>query len=112
MVEPLSGAYFRDAKEPFDILKEVNSDNILLLYDIFHFKQIAGNITNTMKENLDLIGHIHGAGVPARGDLTEGEVDYDFVLREIKNLGYDKYFGLEFFTFMGREEKVKKSTSS
>lgn len=109
LVEPLSGAYFRDAAEPFGIIREVNSKNILLLYDIFHFQQFAGNIVNSIKENLDLIGHIHGAGVPARCELTEGEVDYRFVLKELKDLGYDKYFGLEFFTFTDREEKVRRS---
>jgi sugar phosphate isomerase/epimerase len=27
----------------------------------------------------------------------------------IKETGYDRYFGLEFFTFTDREEKVRKS---
>lgn len=109
LVEPLSGKYFRDSKEAFDILREVNSKNILLLYDIFHFQQIEGNITKAIKENLEWIGHIHGAGVPARCEITDGEVDYRFILNVIKEAGYDRYFGLEFFTFTDREEKVRKS---
>ena len=111
IAEPLSGKYFRDAKEPFDIIREVNSPNVKLLYDIFHFQLIAGNITNTIRENIDLIGHIHGAGIPARGDLTESELDYSFVLDQLSRTGYDRYFGLEFFTFENREEKVWKSAS-
>ena len=107
--EPLSGAYFRDAKEPFDIIREVGSRNVRILYDIFHFQQFAGNIINTIKENVEWIGHIHGAGVPERGDLTESEIDYSYVLEAIKKTGYDRYFGLEFFTFEKREEKVWKS---
>lgn len=109
LAEPLSGAYFRDAKEAFEIIKEVGSNNVKLLYDIFHFQQIAGNITNTIRENIDAIGHIHGAGVPARCELTTGEINYDFILDVIKETGYDKYFGLEFCTFTEREEKVKVS---
>lgn len=109
LAEPLSGAYFHDAKEAFDIIREVGSKNILLLFDIFHFQFINGNIINTIKENLEWIGHIHGAGVPERCEITEGELNYSFILNEIKNSGYDKYFGLEFFTFTEREEKVKKS---
>ena len=109
LVEPLSGKYFKDSKEAFDILREVDSKNILLLYDIFHFQQIEGNITKAIKENIDWIGHIHGAGVPARCEITEGEVDYRYILNVIKETGYDKYFGLEFFTFTDREEKVRKS---
>ena len=81
----------------------------VMLYDIFHFQQIEGNITNTIKNNIDWIGHIHGAGVPARCEITDGEVDYRFVLNVIKETGYDRYFGLEFFTFTDREDKVRKS---
>ncbi len=111
IAEPLSGKYFRDAKEPFDIIREVNSPNVKLLYDIFHFQQIAGNITKTLRENIDLIGHIHGAGVPDRGDMTEGELDYSYILEQLSKTGYDKYFGLEFFTFENRNEKVWKSAN-
>lgn len=109
LVEPLSGKYFQDSKEAFDILREAGSKNITLLYDIFHFQQIEGNLTKAIKENIDLIGHIHGAGVPARCEITDGEVDYRYILNVIKETGYDKYFGLEFFTFTDREEKVRKS---
>ena len=109
IAEPLSGKFFHDAKEPFDIIREVNSPNVKLLYDIFHFQLIAGNITNTIRENIDLIGHIHGASAPDRGDLTEGELDYSYILDQLSKTGYDKYFGLEFFTFQNREEKVWKS---
>ena len=109
IAEPLSGKFFRDAKEPFDIIREVNSPNVKLLYDIFHFQLIAGNITNTLRENIGLIGHIHGAGAPDRGDMTEGELNYSYILEQLSKTGYDKYFGLEFFTFVNREEKVRKS---
>ncbi len=109
IAEPLSGKYFKDAKEPFDIIREVNSPNVKLLYDIFHFQLIAGNITNTLRENIDLIGHIHGAGAPDRGDMTEGELDYSYILEQLSKTGYDKCFGLEFFTFENRDEKVWKS---
>ena len=109
LVEPVSGNYFRDSKEAFDILKEVNSPSVKLLYDIFHFQLIEGNILNTLKENLDWIGHVHGAGAPMRCELTDGELNYRFLLNELEKLGYDKFFGLEFFTFTDREEKVRKS---
>ena len=109
LAEPLSGCYFRDAAEPFDIIKEVSSKNVLLLYDIFHFQHFAGNIVNTIRENTDLIGHIHLAGVPERGDITEGELDYSYILEQVDGSKYNRSIGLEFFTFENREEKVWKS---
>lgn len=109
LAEPLSNAYFRDSKEAFDIIKEVGSDKIKLLYDIFHFQLIEGNICNTLKENIEWIGHIHGAGTPMRCELTDGELNYKYILKVIKETGYDKYFGLEFFTFENRDAKVEAS---
>ena len=41
--------------------------------------------------------------------MTEGELNYSYILEQLSKTGYDKYFGLEFFTFVNREEKVRKS---
>lgn len=111
IVEPVSGGYFVDSAEPFKIIEEVDSKNVLLLYDIFHYQIMEGNICNTIKEHLPLIGHIHGAGAPMRQELTVGELDYKYILNFLKEIGYDKCFGLEFFTFEKREEKVAASCS-
>jgi hydroxypyruvate isomerase len=109
LAEPLSDHYFKDPGEAFEIIKEVGSDNVRLLYDIFHMQLIAGNITNTIKENLPLIGHIHGAGAPERCEITGGELNYRYILTELKKADYKEGFGLEFFTFTDREAKVKAS---
>lgn len=111
IVEPVSGGYFVDSAEPFAILDEVGSDNVKLLYDIFHYQLMEGNICNTIKEHLPQIAHIHGAGAPMRCELTAGELDYSFILNFLKEIGYDKCFGLEFFTFENRNEKVAASCS-
>lgn len=111
IVEPVSGGYFVDSAEPFAILDEVGSDNVKLLYDIFHYQLMEGNICNTIKEHLPQIAHIHGAGAPMRCELTAGELNYSFILNFLKEIGYDKCFGLEFFTFENRDEKVAASCS-
>ncbi len=109
LVEPVSGGYFTDSAEAFGIIEEVGSKNVVLLYDIFHYQIMEGNICNTIKEHLPLIGHIHGAGAPMRCELTVGELNYTYILNFLREIGYDKCFGLEFFTFENREEKVAAS---
>lgn len=111
LVEPVTGGFFQSSKEAFGLVKEVGSENVKLLYDIFHFQNIEGRITETLKEYLDLIGDIHGAGAPMRGELTCGELDYSFILRTLKELGYKGNFCMEFFTFQNRKEKVSESCS-
>lgn len=111
IVEPLTGGFFQSSEEAFGLIKAVGSENVKLLYDIFHFQNIDGKITETLKNNLDLVGDIHGAGAPMRGELTVGELDYKFILNTLKEIGYEDNFCLEFFTFQNRAEKVAASCS-
>ncbi|MFV0362966.1 MAG: TIM barrel protein [Suipraeoptans sp.] len=107
VLEPISGGYFIDSKEPFDILKSVNSPNVKLLYDIFHYQLMEGNIVQTMRENMQWIGHIHAAGIPRRNEITDGELNYSYILEEIKQAGYDRYFGIEYLPTMDKEKGVQ-----
>lgn len=111
LVEPVSGGYFTDSAEPFAILDEVGSGSVKMLYDIFHYQIMEGNICNTIKEHLPQIGHIHGAGAPMRCELTVGELNYGYILNFLREIGYDECFGLEFFTFENRDQKVADSCS-
>lgn len=109
LVEPLTGGFFTSSKQAFDLIRAVESENVKLLYDVFHFQNIEGSITNTIKENVELIGDIHFAGSPMRGEITEGELNYAYILKQIKEYGYTGNICLEFFTFQDREEKVAVS---
>ena len=44
-----------------------------------------------------------------RGEITVGELNYEFILNAIKESGYNGNICLEFFTFQNREEKVAVS---
>lgn len=41
-----------------EILEKVNSTHIKLLVDLYHLQHIKGNITNTIRDLMPLIGHI------------------------------------------------------
>lgn len=68
-----------------------------LLLDIFHLQFIQGNITNTIKELIDYIGHVQIAQVPSWHEPnSDGEINYKFVLRQLEEAGYDDWIGLEY----------------
>ncbi|SCP98572.1 sugar phosphate isomerase/epimerase family protein [Anaerobium acetethylicum] len=106
ILEPIVGSYFTDSAEPFAMLEEVDSENVKLLYDIFHYQTMEGNVIPAIKKNLDKIGHIHAAGCPERHEITDGELNYDYIIREIKKMGYDKYFGIEYLPTKDKEVSV------
>lgn len=112
VVEPLNDIdrknYFLPrSKEVFEILRKVNSPNIKLLLDLYHEQLMAGNLMNTMKENLLYIGHIHVADAPGRHEPGTGEIHYKRIFELLKELEYKNYVGFEFRSTIDSESLVK-----
>jgi hydroxypyruvate isomerase len=68
-----------------------------LLYDGYHMQLMEGDLSRTIKANLDLIGHVHTAGAPGRRDLDDRqEINWRGVAALLRHLGYDGWVGHEF----------------
>ena len=79
------------------IVMEVASPNAKLLFDIYHVAIMNGDIIRRLSQYRDLIGHIHTAGVPGRGELDDQqEIYYPAVMRTLVEIGYQGYVGQEF----------------
>ncbi|MGQ9629237.1 MAG: hydroxypyruvate isomerase family protein [bacterium] len=102
VLEPLNvlvdhkGYYLSTSGEGFEILDEVGSPNVKLLYDIYHQQITEGNLISTIEGNIGKIGHFHLADVPGRHEPGTGEISYKNVLGRISALGYGGYVGLEY----------------
>ncbi|AFL89132.1 hydroxypyruvate isomerase [Terriglobus roseus DSM 18391] len=79
------------------VLKEVGSSHVKLLYDIYHMQIMEGDLINTIQKNIAYIGHFHTGGVPGRNDLNDNqEVQWDGVMRGIAATGFQGYVAHEF----------------
>lgn len=79
------------------VCKAVGSPRAKLLYDIYHMSIMEGDLIETIRANIEYIGHFHTAGNPKRGPLDENqEIYYPAVCRAIADTGYDLYLGHEF----------------
>lgn len=103
-IEPLNvlvnhpSYYLTTSAEGFDIVREVNSPNVRLLFDVYHQQITEGNLIANITAGAGLIGHIHAAGNPGRHELTlENEIHYPSVFSALKRVGYEKAIGLEYF---------------
>ena len=45
-----------------DVVSQVNSPRVKILYDIYHMQVMEGDIIRTIKQNAHIIGHVHTAG--------------------------------------------------
>ena len=101
VLEPLNvlvdhkGYYLTTTAQGVEIIKEVASPQIKLLYDVYHQQITEGNLINTIRENIRHIGHIHIGDVPGRMEPGTGEINYKNVFKAIAETGYDKYVVLE-----------------
>ena len=81
-----------------DIIRATGAPNVKLLFDIYHIQVMDGDLIRRIREyGPALIGHIHTAGTPGRGELDdEQEIHYPALMRALVESGYKGYVGHEF----------------
>jgi hydroxypyruvate isomerase len=79
------------------IIRQVGSQRLRLLFDIYHVQIMHGDIIRRLEEIKDILGHIHTAGNPGRGELDENqEIYYPPIMKKLVEIKYDGYVGQEF----------------
>jgi hydroxypyruvate isomerase len=87
-----------------DVCKRVNSPRVKILYDIYHAQTMDGDITRTLRDNIDQICHIHVAGVPGRLEIDDKqELNFRFIANAIADLGYTGFVAHEWRPAMGND---------
>jgi len=80
-----------------EIIKQVGSPRMKLLFDIYHVQIMDGDIIQRIRQYKDYIGHYHTAGNPGRGEIDDTqEINYKPIMQEIARTGYTGYVGQEF----------------
>ena len=80
-----------------DIIRQVGSPALKLLFDIYHVQIMEGDIITRIRQYHEFIGHYHTAGNPGRGELDETqEINYPPIMQAIVKTGYKGYVGQEF----------------
>jgi hydroxypyruvate isomerase len=80
-----------------DIIKQVGSPRLKLLFDIYHVQIMDGDVIRRIRQHKDYIGHVHTAGNPGRGELdNKQEINYPPIMQALLEVGYKGYVGQEF----------------
>jgi hydroxypyruvate isomerase len=87
-----------------DVVKRVNSPRVKILYDIYHAQIMDGDITRTLRDNIDRICHIHVAGVPTRQEIDDKqELNFRFIANAIADTGYAGFVAHEWRPAKGND---------
>jgi len=103
VIEPLNelvdhaGYFLVRSDQAFDIVKQVASPKVKVLFDIYHQQISEGNVIRNIADNIDYIGHFHAAGNPGRNELQGGEINYPQVFSAIQKTNFIGHAGLEYW---------------
>lgn len=78
------------------ILDEADRSNLFLQYDLFHAQVMEGELALTLARQLSRIGHIQFADNPGRHEPGTGEINFPFLFRHLRKLGYPGWIGCEY----------------
>ena len=80
-----------------DIIKQVGSPRLKLLFDIYHVQIMDGDVIRRIRQYGEYIGHVHTAGNPGRAELDDKqEINYPPIMRALVDVKYNGYVGQEF----------------
>lgn len=103
VIEPLNelvdhaGYYLIRSDEAFEIVDEVGSNHVKVVFDIYHQQISEGHLIHNITKNIDKIAHFHAAGNPGRHELSHGEINYPKIFDAIRKTHYEGYVGLEYW---------------
>lgn len=106
------GYFLTRTDQTMAILNEINSPNILMLFDIYHQQITEGNVIRNISENIKKIGHFHVADNPGRKEPGTGELNYKNIFKAIAETGYNGFVALECGHSTGNYEDTLKATLS
>jgi len=100
-LEPLNtrvdhpGMYMTSALEGLDIIEEVNSPGVRLLYDVYH-SSVMGESPREVLKRAPLIGHIQVADTNGRHEPGSGTIDWADFMQALKASAYRGDIGMEY----------------
>ena len=101
LTEPINtfdipGFFLSGTRQALEILRDVGSTNLYLLYDIYHMQRMEGELANTIKAHLPRIAHFQLADNPGRNEPGTGEINYRFLFGFLDSIGYGGWIGCEY----------------
>ena len=102
LVEPLNtridhpGMFLHDTRETLDIIEEVGSPYLKLLFDVYHSSVMDESLEDVLHGRMHLVRHVQIADLPGRNEPGTGQLDWSDLLQRLKALGYQQAIGLEY----------------
>lgn len=92
----IPGFFLNTQAQAFDILQEVNANNLMLQMDLYHMQIMEGDLAVKLNKYAPHCGHVQVASVPKRNEPDTGEVHFPFLYDHLDAIGYIGWIGCEY----------------
>lgn len=92
----MPGFYLNYTAQVLRLLDAIDRPNAKVQYDVYHAQRMEGELLQTLRANLDRIGHVQVADNPGRNQPGTGEIHYKNLLNGLDAMGYKGWVGLEY----------------
>jgi hydroxypyruvate isomerase len=98
-IDPLENPaiFLTTVSDGIEIVQEVRSRNVKVLYDFYHEQRAIGNLIEKLEKHIEWIGLVHIADVPGRHEPGTGEINYAMIYRKLAELNYSKFIAMEYY---------------
>jgi len=111
VLEPLNTELFAtmylvDTTLALDIIEEVGSPNLKLIYDVHHSRVMGEDMKTVLAGRMHLVEHVQVAGTPGRNEPGTGTIDWRQTMQDLRELGYEGAIGLEYMPSMPMDQSI------
>ena len=101
LIEPINprdmpGYLLNRQDDAQSIRAELAAPNLLVQFDCYHCQIVEGDVATKLRRDVAGIGHVQIAGVPARGEPDNGELNYPYLFALLDELDYRGWIGCEY----------------
>jgi len=90
------------------ITRAVGSRFVKINWDLYHMQLAEGDLCGHLKDGFDQLGYAQVADTPGRHEPGTGELNYARVLKELHDLGYRGFVGLECWPIEGEAKAAER----
>ncbi len=109
-IEPINGKrdapgfFLQTTIEGREIIAELDRPNLKLQFDAYHVQIMEGDLVETFRACLPVIGHIQIGNPPGRHEPDCGETNYPYFFEAVDASGYDGWVACEYVPRAGTLE--------
>jgi hydroxypyruvate isomerase len=101
VIEPINhrdmpGYFLHTTAQAASLIATIDRPNVALQLDLYHAQISEGDLEKKIRALAPITAHVQIAGNPARHEPNVGEVNYDYLLGVLDDVGYAGWIGCEY----------------